>query len=121
LLQAKDENSEIWKHYTESVDKLVVEGYHRLLQTSLNYFLKETDFIKNNPDPLFEIQLRLDPPEILFAPSLEPDVDDCFLNQIKQLVESVYKQTTLIKRIASHLNKENYEVNKFMHIFIYNK
>ena len=40
LLKVEDENSDMWKLYTSYVDKIIVEGFHKIVQTTLNYFLK---------------------------------------------------------------------------------
>jgi len=110
LLKVADENSDMWKVYTAYADKMVLDGFHKIVQTSLNYFLKETDYIKANPDPLFEAQLQLKPPEILFNPSLNYGEKDGFYEQIEGLIENVYKQGSLIPRIAGHLEQDNYKV-----------
>lgn len=95
----------MWKIYTVYVDKLVLDGFHTIVQTSLNYLLKETD-TKTSPDPLFEAQLKLDPPEILFSPS-----PGGFLEQIQGLISNIYEQSSLIPRIAKHLGQDDYQVN----------
>lgn len=101
----------MWKTYTVYVDKLVLDGFHTIVQTSLNYLLKETD-TKTSPDPLFEAQLKLDPPEILFSPSLIYGEAGGFLEQIQGLISNVYEQSSLIPRIAKHLGQDDYQVNK---------
>ena len=112
-----DENSDMWKDYTVYVDKIVLDGFHKIVQTSFNYFLKETDYMKASPDPLFEAQLQLKPPEILFSPSLNYGEADGFNDQIEGLINHVYKQGSLVERIAVHLGQENYQVNAFLVIF----
>jgi dynein heavy chain len=100
----------MWKAYTLCVDKMIVEGFNTIIQTSLNYFLKETDHIKFEPDPLFEIQLRLDQPELLFTPSMEIEEPESFYLIIQDLIQSVYKQASLIQRIAKHIGANDYQV-----------
>ena len=100
----------MWKVYTVYVDRIIVEGFHKIIQTSLNYFLKETDHIRTNPDPLFEAQLQLKPPEMRFAPSLNYGDSDGFYDQIESLIGNVYKQSTLIPRIAKHMAHADYLV-----------
>ena len=113
LLKVQDENSDMWKAYTVFVDKIIIDGFHKIVQTSFNFFLKETDFSKGTLDPLFEAQLQLKPPEILFTPSLNYGDPDGFYEQIEGLIGSVYKQGSLIPRIASHIGQENYQVIRF--------
>lgn len=112
LLNVQDENSGMWKAYTVYVDKIIVEGFHKIVQSSLNYFLRETDYIKANPDPLFEAQLQLKPPEIRFSPSLNFGDSDGFYDQIEGLLGNVYKQCSLIPRIAKHIGQDDYQVIK---------
>ena len=107
----------MWKDYTVYVDKIVLDGFHKIVQTSFSYFLKETDYMKGNPDPLFEAQLQLKPPEILFAPSLNYGEADGFNDQIEGLINFVYKQGSLVSRVAVHLGQENYQV-KFIFLAI---
>lgn len=109
MFKIEDDTTEMWKNYTVYMDKLVVEGFHKIVQTSLAYFLKETDH-KANPDPLFEAQLKLDPPEILFSPSLFASDPDGFYELIEGLVGNIYRQASLIPRIASHIGKDSYQV-----------
>ena len=80
----------------------------------MNYFLKETDHIKFDPDPLFEIQLRLDPPEILFLPSMDIEEPENFYSINEDLIKSVYKQASLIQRIAKHIGQTDYQVRKIL-------
>ena len=105
----KNEKSEIWNAYTAYADKIVENGFHQIVKVSLNYFLKETDITKA-PDPLFESQLQLKPPEILFSPSLNIDDEGDFYEQIEELIRNVYEQCSMIPRVAKHLGQENYQV-----------
>lgn len=116
LLKVQDENSDMWKAYTVFVDKIIMEGFHKIVQTSLNFFLRETDHIKTNPDPLFEAQLQLKPPEMKFFPSLNFSDTDGFYDQIEGLIGNVYKQSTLIPRIATHIGYNDYQVFKLINI-----
>ena len=66
---------------------------------SLKYFLNETDFIKSNPEPLFEAQLHLDESEseMYFVPSMSVTISSLgspvgFLEMINGLLKSVYNQ-----------------------------
>ena len=100
----------MWQAYTEYVDKMVLDGFHKIVQCSLNYFLKETDYVKANPDPLFEAQLQLKPPDMVFIPSMNYGDSDGFYEQIEGLIGNIYKQGSLIPRIAKHLEQDNYQV-----------
>lgn len=113
MLKVEDESTKTWKAYLLFVDKIIVEGFVNFIQTSFNFFLKETDHVRSDPDPLFEIQLRLDPPDLMFMPPLEPDPDEpqSFIEIIEDLINSIYKQASLIKRIADHIGQTDYQVN----------
>ena len=71
--------------------------------------MKETDFAKGNPDPLFEAQLQLKS-EMIFTPSMNYGDSDGFYEAIEGLLNSIYKQGSLIPRIAKHSDQENYQV-----------
>lgn len=77
---------------------------------SITYFLKETEHVKSNPEPFFEAQLLLKPPDMVFAPSLNYGDTDGFYELIESLIGSIYKQGSLIQRLAKHLGQENYQV-----------
>ena len=112
LLKVEDEDSEIWKVYTAYADKIIVDGFHKIIQTSMIYFLKETDYIRSNPDPLFEAQFQLKPPEMRFNPSLNYNESDGFFEQIEGLIDNIYKQALLINRVSQQKSQTDYKVNK---------
>ena len=114
LLKVSDENSDTWKTYTTYVDKMVLDGFHKIVQSSLSYFLKETDYLKGNPDPLFEAQLQLKPPDMVYQPSMNYGDTDGFYELIDGLIGNIYKQGSLIPRIAKHLEQENYQVSNLV-------
>ena len=107
LLKVTDANSDTWKAYTMYIDKIVVEGFHKIIQCSLSYMLKETDHGKHNPDPLFEANLHLKS-EMVYTPSMNYGDSDGFYELIEGLVSNIYNQASLVKRIASHLEHEHY-------------
>ena len=88
----------------------MVDGFHKIILCSITYFLKETDHTKGNPDPLFEAQLLLKPPDMVFSPSLNYGDIDGFYELIEGLIGSIYKQGSLVQRLAKHLGQENYQV-----------
>lgn len=109
LNSANAEDSANWKAYTAFVDKIVLDGFHKIVHCSLAYFLKETDFVKAHPDPLFEAQLQLKPSEMVFTPSMNYGDSDGFYELVEGLVGNVYKQGSLVPRIAKHLEQDNYQ------------
>jgi dynein heavy chain len=60
-------------------------------------------------DPLFEAQLELQVPEMVFIPSLDYGVADGFYDLVDGLVGDIYKQAFLIPRLAAHSGQENYQ------------
>jgi dynein heavy chain len=108
LNAANQEESANWKAYTTFVDRIVLEGMHKIIQCSLVYFLRETDYVKSNPDPLFEAQLQLKPSEMVFTPSMNYGDTDGFYELVEVLVSNVYKQGSLVARVAKHIG-ENYQ------------
>ena len=110
MFKENDEQSDKWKNYVSYVDKIIVDGFHKIILCSLVYFLKETDHVKSNPDPLFEAQLLLKPPDMVYLPSLHFGDADGFYELIEGLVGNIYKQGSLIQRLAKHLGQENYQV-----------
>lgn len=63
-----------------------------------------------SPDPLFEAKLELNVPEMVFVPSLEFGAADGFYDTVDGLVGDVYKQASLIPRLAKHSGQEHYQV-----------
>lgn len=89
-----------------------MDGFHKTVACTLNYFLNETDFVKSNPDPLFEAQLQLKTNEMAFVPSMNFGSADGFYELLESLVNNVYTQGSLIPRVAAHLKEQNYQVIK---------
>lgn len=108
LLKVDNEDAPTWKAYTTFVDRIVLDGFHKIIQCSLAYFLKETDYVKSNPDPLFEAQLQLKS-EMVYTPSMNIGDTDGFFELVEGLVGNVYHQGSLIERVAKHLGHENYQ------------
>ncbi|KAK3590847.1 hypothetical protein CHS0354_024585 [Potamilus streckersoni] len=107
LFQA-DANSDIWKAYVDYVDESVVDGFFDTILCSLKFLLDNTDS-KNNPDALFKAILELHSPEMTFIPSLEYGLADGFYDLVDGLVGDIYKQASLIPRLAKHSGQEHYQ------------
>lgn len=63
-----------------------------------------------NPTPLHEAKLELQVPEMVFIPSLDFGVADGFYDDVDGLVGDIYKQSSLIPRLANHSGQEHYQV-----------
>ncbi len=111
LLNVADANGDIWKEYTVYVDNMIFEGFNKIIACSLNYFLRETDFVKNEIDPLFEAQLQLRPPELVYAPSMNYGDAGGFYEMIEANIGNVYHQGSLISRVAGHLEQKDYQAD----------
>lgn len=91
-------DTEIWKDYVASIDKVV---YYSLLMTvgiSLSYLTEHMD-PANNMAPLFESRLELLQPNLVFAPSLDPDDPHGFNHLLSGLIQDIIKMSSLIPRI----------------------
>ena len=60
--------------------------------------------------PLFQAQLELHEPDLVFVPSLDLSAPDCFANMVEGLINDIIKMASLIPRIALHHETANYEV-----------
>ena len=58
LLKVSNYDGDAWKNYVAYVDKMVLEGFRKIIHCNLTFFLRETD-PTHNPDALFESQLQL--------------------------------------------------------------
>lgn len=60
--------------------------------------------------PLFEAQLDLQPPDMIFRPSLEFGAVDGFYDLVEGLVNDVYRIASLVPRLAEHSAFPHYQV-----------
>ena len=103
-----DANTDMWKAYVDYVDEMVVDGFFNTIHCSIKFLLDNTD-PRIEVDPLFEAQLELQVPEMVFIPSLDYGVADGFYDLVDGLVGDIYKQAFLIPRLAAHSGQENYQ------------
>jgi len=106
LLKVADPTADIWRNYTLYVDTMIFNGFHKIIACSLGYLLRETDFAKHDVDPVFEAQLQLKPPELVYAPSLNYGDAGGFYELIEAILGSIYYQGQLIGRVAKHLDSD---------------
>jgi len=78
---------------------------------SICYLLDETD-PESNVWPLFEIQLSLEVPQVVFHPPVDPDNPDGFYAFYESLLLDIMKMGTLIPRVDSDVaaEREHYGV-----------
>jgi dynein heavy chain len=108
LLKVENYDTDAWRNYVDYVDQMVLEGFRKIIHCNLVFFLRETD-LAQNPDPLFESQLLLQAPNMLFNPSMDEADKNTFFQLIEDLLNTIYKQGSLIPRLASHTNQGNYQ------------
>ena len=110
LFQAS-EDTDTWKAYVDYVDEMLVEGFFYNIHCSLNFLLENTE-TKATPDPIFQAQLELQVPDMVFTPSLDFGVADGFYDLVDGLVGDIYKQASLVPRLAKHSGQEHYQVSR---------
>ncbi|CAF2140297.1 unnamed protein product [Rotaria magnacalcarata] len=108
LLKVENYDSDAWKNYVDYVDQMVLEGFRKIINCNLMFFLRETDSAQN-PDPLFESQLQLQAPNMSFNPSMDENDKNTFSELIEDLLNTIYKQGSLFARLAVHTNQANYQ------------
>lgn len=103
-----NDNTDTWKAYVDYVDEMIVDGFYTTILCSIRFLLDNTD-PKHNPDPLFEASMELQAPEMVFNPSLDYGVADGFYDLVDGLVGDIYKQSSLVPRLAAHSGQEHYQ------------
>ncbi|KAK2516281.1 hypothetical protein Q9233_013807 [Columba guinea] len=104
-----DPASDIWKAYVDYVDEIVLDGFFTAIECSLKYLLENTD-PKAGLAPLFEVQLDLVIPDLIFQPSLDPGTNDGFYNMVEGLLHDIYRISSLVPRLAEHSGFLHYQV-----------
>ena len=104
-----DADLDTWKAYVDYVDEMVVDGFFNIIHCSLSFLLENTA-AKLDIGPLFQAQLELQVPEMVFLPSLDYGVADGFYDLVDGLVGDIYKQASLIGRLAGHSGQDHYQV-----------
>ncbi|XP_024861684.2 dynein heavy chain 9, axonemal isoform X1 [Kryptolebias marmoratus] len=93
--------SEEWKAYVEYIDDMIIDGFFNSIECSLKFFLDNTDQ-RVALTPLFEAQLDLKVPNLVFIPSLEFGLGDSFFEMVESLVNNVFRISSLVPRLAQH-------------------
>ncbi|NXH09440.1 DYH9 protein, partial [Bucco capensis] len=96
-----DPASDGWKVYVDYLDEIVLDGFFTAIECSLKYLLENTDPKAGLP-PLFEVQLDLVVPDVVFHPSLEPGLSDSFCELLESLLSAMYHISSLVPRLAQH-------------------
>uniref|UniRef100_A0A672V7V5 Dynein axonemal heavy chain 17 n=1 Tax=Strigops habroptila TaxID=2489341 RepID=A0A672V7V5_STRHB len=112
-LLVADPASDIWKAYVDYVDEIVLDGFFTAIECSLKYLLENTD-PKAGLAPLFEVQLDLVIPDLIFHPSLDPGTNDGFYDMVESLLNDIYGISSLVPRLAEHSGFLHYQVRADM-------
>ncbi|XP_039379207.1 dynein heavy chain 11, axonemal isoform X1 [Mauremys reevesii] len=103
-----DSSSDSWKIYIEYIDDIIVDGFFNTIMHNLDFFLENTE--KGlKPAPFFQAQMILSALEIEFKPSLDKEAGDGFYDLVEELLSNVFKMSAQVKRVAAHLEVENYQ------------
>ncbi|CAG9581720.1 unnamed protein product [Danaus chrysippus] len=102
-----NQDSEIWLAYVSFIDGLIEETLFKAIACSLGYITEHMN-PKNKLAPLFEAQLELLEPDMVFCPSLDPNEEKGFMSMINKLIQDILKMSTLIQRIDP-TKKDSYE------------
>ncbi|NXT77896.1 DYH9 protein, partial [Zapornia atra] len=105
-----DPASDTWRAYVDYVDEMVLDGFFSAIECSLKYLLENTD-PKAGLAPLFEVQLDLVVPELVFHPSLDPGTTDGFPDLLESLLSDVYRVASLVPRLAEHSGCPHYQAD----------
>ncbi|KAM7371234.1 hypothetical protein PAMP_010722 [Pampus punctatissimus] len=103
-------SSEEWKAYVEHVDDMIIDGFFTCIECSLKFFLDNTDQ-RVVAAPLFEAQLDLKVPDMVFAPPLEFGAGDSFFELVESLINDVFRISSLVPRLAQHSPFPHYQAD----------
>ncbi|NWR75951.1 DYH9 protein, partial [Centropus unirufus] len=105
-----DPASDVWKAYVDYVDEIVLDGFFTAIECSLKYLLENTD-PKAGLSPLFEVQLDLVIPDLIFHPSLDLGINDGFYDMVESLLNDIYRISSLVPRLAEHSGFPHYQAD----------
>uniref|UniRef100_A0A3Q3NPA1 Dynein heavy chain 9, axonemal-like n=1 Tax=Labrus bergylta TaxID=56723 RepID=A0A3Q3NPA1_9LABR len=94
--------SDEWKAYVEFIDDMIIDGFFNSVECSLKFFLDNTDQ-RSAIAPLFEAQLDLKVPDMVFTPSLEFGSGDSLLDLVESLINDVFRISSLVPRLAQNI------------------
>uniref|UniRef100_H2YYB5 AAA+ ATPase domain-containing protein n=1 Tax=Ciona savignyi TaxID=51511 RepID=H2YYB5_CIOSA len=103
-------DSEVWKAYVNYVDDMVVDGCFNAIECSMKFLLHQTDHRQGLP-PLFQAQLELHAPDMVFKPSLDFGMGEGFFEMVEELLTDIYNLSTLVKRLSTDNGMEHYHAD----------
>ncbi|XP_008853923.1 dynein heavy chain 9, axonemal [Nannospalax galili] len=108
VLFSADPSSSIWKTYVNYIDEMLLDGFFLAIECSLKYLLENTEN-KAGLTPIFEAELSLAIPELVFHPSLDCGVKGGLHDIIESLVSSIFAISSLVPRPSSHDGSSHYQ------------
>ncbi|XP_066120408.1 dynein axonemal heavy chain 9 [Saccopteryx bilineata] len=109
-LFSADPTSNIWKTYVDYIDDMLLDGFFLAIECSLKYLLENTE-CKTGLNPIFEAQLSLETPELVFRPSLESGVKGGLYDTVKGLISSIFRIPSLVPRLSSQNSSAHYQAD----------
>ncbi|XP_016013564.2 dynein heavy chain 9, axonemal isoform X3 [Rousettus aegyptiacus] len=109
-LFSADPTSNIWKTYVNYIDDMMLDGFFLAIECSLKYLLENTE-CKAGLTPIFEAQMSLEIPEIVFSPSLEFGVKGGFYDIVEGLITSIFRISSLVPRLSPLNSSPHYQVD----------
>ncbi|KAJ3597932.1 hypothetical protein NHX12_001448 [Muraenolepis orangiensis] len=99
VILCADPASEAWRSYLDYVDEMVIDGLFSYVSKSLEFFVEN---MESQPcqAPLFEAQLLLSGPAMVFVPSLQREAGDGLHHLLEDLVGDVFKTTAVVDRVS---------------------
>ncbi|XP_057668614.1 dynein beta chain, ciliary [Diorhabda carinulata] len=96
-----------WIQYIDYIDNIISSYLYQSVGCSLGYIIEHMDATNNLP-PLFESQLNLLEPNIVFIPSLDPSDPEGLKNLIIGLMNDILETSNMINRF-SKTNQRSYK------------
>uniref|UniRef100_A0A803V8E2 Dynein axonemal heavy chain 17 n=1 Tax=Ficedula albicollis TaxID=59894 RepID=A0A803V8E2_FICAL len=103
--------SDAWKVYLDYVDEIVLDGFFTAIECSLKYLLESTACLPAGLAPLFEVQLDLVIPDLVFHPPLDPGTNDGFCDMVENLLQGIFHISSLVPRLAVHSGLCHYQAD----------
>ncbi|KAI5932507.1 Dynein heavy chain 9, axonemal [Manis javanica] len=109
-LFSADPASNIWKTHIKYIDDMLLDGLFLAIECSLKYLLENTE-CRAGLTPIFEAQLSLAIPELVFYPSVESRVKGGFHNIVEGLVTSIFGISSLVPQLSPQNGSPHYQVD----------
>ncbi|XP_053270380.1 dynein axonemal heavy chain 9-like [Pleuronectes platessa] len=105
-----ESSTEEWKAYVKYIDDMVIDGFFNSIKNCFKFFLDNTNQ-RTGGAPLFETQLSLKVPDMVFSPSLESGAGDGFFELVESLINDVFRISSLVPRLAQHIPFPHYQAD----------